>query len=67
MAGRISIDATGDNFSGANAFESISEEFTDYILSHPKIRALIDPIYIVVDLPSVNKFVFLLVICSVNI
>ncbi|PKY31070.1 hypothetical protein RhiirB3_419263 [Rhizophagus irregularis] len=31
MAGRISIDATGNNFSGANAFESISEEFIDFI------------------------------------
>lgn len=55
MAGWISIDATGDNLSGTNAFESIIEEFTDYILCHPKIQVLIDPIYVVVDLPSVEN------------
>ncbi len=55
IAGRSSIDATGDNHSGANAFGSISDEFTDYVLNHPKIRALIDPVYVFVDLPSVGN------------
>lgn len=43
IAGRMSIDVTGNNLYGANAFGSISEEFTNYTLSHPKIRAMIDP------------------------
>ncbi|CAG8580514.1 1857_t:CDS:2 [Funneliformis mosseae] len=55
IAGRVSIDAIRDNFGDANAFESIIEKFTDYILCHPKIQALIDPIYVVVDLSSVEN------------
>lgn len=49
------IDTTGDNHDGANALGSISKEFNSYILSHLKIQALIDPVYIIIDLPSVGN------------
>ena len=36
LAGRISIDGTGENILGANAFGSISEDLTTFVFAHPK-------------------------------
>jgi hypothetical protein len=52
LAGRIAIDGTGENRQGATALGSISEDLTEYIFDHPKIRSIIDPVYVVIDLTT---------------
>ena len=52
LAGRISIDGTGENILGANAFGSISEDLTTFIFAHPKIRFMVDPVYVSIDLTT---------------
>jgi hypothetical protein len=54
LAGRISIDGTGENRQGANAFGKIGSDLTTYIFTHPKIRSIIDPVYVVVDLTTAH-------------
>jgi hypothetical protein len=50
LAGRTAIDGTGDNATGAWALHHIGEDLDHFIDEHPKIRAIIDPIYVVADL-----------------
>ncbi|CAB4484429.1 unnamed protein product [Rhizophagus irregularis] len=50
LAGRISIDASGENRQGANALGKIGPDLNEYIFTHPKIRSIMDPVYVVVDL-----------------
>ena len=52
LAGRIAIDDVGENFAGASAFSSISEDLSNFVLEHPKIRSIIDPIYVTIDLTT---------------
>ncbi|GBB84721.1 hypothetical protein RclHR1_01130016 [Rhizophagus clarus] len=55
LAGRVVIDGTGENLNGANAFGRIAEEFENFILGHPEFRALIDPVYVVIDITTTNN------------
>ena len=50
LAGRIAIDGTGENRQGATALGKIGADLTNYIFTHPKIRSIIDPVYVVADL-----------------
>ncbi|RIA80044.1 hypothetical protein C1645_839392 [Glomus cerebriforme] len=50
LAGRVAIDGTGENLQGAQALGMISADLTEFALSHPKIRSIIDPVYVVIDL-----------------
>ncbi|GET02236.1 hypothetical protein GLOIN_2v1482876 [Rhizophagus clarus] len=52
LAGRIAIDGSGENRQGANLFVKIGPDLSEYILSHPKIRSIIDPVYVVIDLST---------------
>ncbi|CAB4445190.1 unnamed protein product [Rhizophagus irregularis] len=50
LAGRISIDTSRENHQGANASGKLAQILNEYIFTHPKIRSIMDPIYVVVDL-----------------
>jgi hypothetical protein len=52
LAGRIAIDGSGENRRGANALGKIGPDLTEYIFTHPKIRSIVDPVYVVVDLTT---------------
>ncbi|RIA96775.1 hypothetical protein C1645_754245 [Glomus cerebriforme] len=52
LAGRIAIDGVGENVAGASAYDSISEDLSKFVLEHPKIRSIIDPIYVTIDLTT---------------
>ncbi|CAB4480437.1 unnamed protein product [Rhizophagus irregularis] len=41
LAGRIGIDGIGENFSGASAFGSISEDLSKFVFEHPKSDQLL--------------------------
>ncbi|PKK61791.1 hypothetical protein RhiirC2_760319 [Rhizophagus irregularis] len=63
LAGRVAIAGTGENQQGAQALGMISADLTEFALSHPKIRSIIDPIYVIVDLttcknapPNINNY-----------
>jgi hypothetical protein len=49
LAGRIAIDGTGENILGAQALGRISEDLTKFIFAHPKIRSVVDPGYVSID------------------
>jgi hypothetical protein len=51
----ILIDATGNNYSNANTFRLISKKFTNYVVNYPKIWALINLIYVFINLPDCYK------------
>ncbi|CAG8716040.1 2962_t:CDS:2, partial [Funneliformis mosseae] len=54
LAGRITVDGAGDNLEGANLYASICEDFATFLYKHPNIRAIVDPVYVVADLNTVN-------------
>ncbi|CAI2177570.1 6767_t:CDS:2 [Funneliformis geosporum] len=51
---RLLVDGAGDNVDGANLYASICEDFATYLYKHPDIRAIVDPVYVVADLNTVN-------------
>ncbi|RGB30696.1 hypothetical protein C1646_744770 [Rhizophagus diaphanus] len=52
LAGRIAIDGSGKNLPGANALGKIGSDFAEYVFTHPNIRSIIDPVYVVIDLTT---------------
>ncbi|CAI2180687.1 20250_t:CDS:2 [Funneliformis geosporum] len=54
LAGRPAVDGAGENFEGAQLYASICEDFATYLYKNPDIRAIVDPLYVVADLSTVN-------------
>ncbi|RGB35355.1 hypothetical protein C1646_759438 [Rhizophagus diaphanus] len=52
LAGRVAIDGTEENQQGAQVLEMFSADLTEFALSHLKIRSIIDPVYVVINLST---------------
>lgn len=65
LAGRISIDASGENRQGANALGKIGPDLNKYIFTHPKIRSIMIPFMLWSTLILVFQPILIFALCLV--
>ncbi|BFI41810.1 hypothetical protein MPTK2_8g02850 [Marchantia polymorpha subsp. ruderalis] len=56
LAGRVCIDGTEDNFLGAHLFTKFCPVWEAYLVKNPKIRARVDPFYVISRQPFPANF-----------